>query len=68
MRQRVFVLHSADLISARYNMNKKIEQLIATLNLIEVHGKENLDMLLGCILTLEQMKKDGEVDGGQIDK
>ena len=64
----MFVLHSADLISARYNMNKKIEQLIATLNLIEVHGKENLDMLLGCILTLEQMKKDGEVDGGQIDK
>ena len=64
----MFVLHSADLISARYNMNKKIEQLIATLNLIEVHGKENLDMLLGCILTLEQMKKDSEVDGGQIDK
>lgn len=49
-------------------MNKTIEQLVATLNLIEVHGKENLDMLLGCILTLEQMKKDGEVDGGQIDK
>lgn len=44
-------------------MNEKIEQLIATLNLIEVRGKENLDMLLGCILTLEQMKKDGEVDG-----
>ena len=62
------MLHSADLISARCNMNKTIEQLIATLNLIEVHGKENLDMLLGCILTLEQMKKDGEVDGGQIDK
>ena len=57
------MLHSADLISARYNMKEKIEQLIATLNLIEVHGKENLDMLLGCILTLEQMKKDGEVDG-----
>lgn len=64
----MFVLHSADLISARCNMNETIEQLIATLNLIEVHGKENLDMLLGCILTLEQMKKDGEVDGGQIDK
>ena len=64
----MFVLHSVDLISARCNMNEKIEQLIATLNLIEVHGKENLDMLLGCILTLEQMKKDGEVDGGQIDK
>lgn len=64
----MFVLHSVDLISARCNMNETIEQLIATLNLIEVHGKENLDMLLGCILTLEQMKKDGEVDGGQIDK
>lgn len=64
----MFVLHSVDLISARCNMNETIEQLIATLNLIEVHGKENLDMLLGCILTLEQMKKDGEVDGRQIDK
>lgn len=47
-------------------MDEKIEQLIATLNLIEVRGKENLDMLLGCIMTLEQMIKeleDGEVDG-----
>ena len=44
-------------------MKEKIEQLIQTLNCIEVKGKENLDMLLGCILTLEQMKKDGEVDG-----
>ena len=47
-------------------MNETIEKLIATLNLIEVRGKNNLDMLLGCILTLEQLEKeleDGEVDG-----
>lgn len=56
----MFVLHSASLMSVRYNMKEKIEQLIQTLNLIEVKGKENLDMLLGCILTLEQIKNTEE--------
>lgn len=36
---------------------KKLQALIQTLNLIEVHGKDNLDMLLGCILTLESLAK-----------
>ena len=34
---------------------KKIQALIQTLELIEVHGKSNLDMMLGCILTLEDL-------------
>lgn len=32
-----------------------IDTVIRTLNLISVSGKENLDMLLGSILALEQL-------------
>jgi len=32
-----------------------IQAIISTLNKIEVHGKDNLDMLLGCIMLLERM-------------
>ena len=39
-------------------MTVKLEAVIRTLNDIEVHGKNNLDMLLGCIMTLEQIQKD----------
>jgi hypothetical protein len=39
----------------RFDMASKIERIISTLNNIEVHGKSNLDMLLGCIMTLEQI-------------
>lgn len=35
-------------------MNEKtITQLIYTLNQIEVHGQQNLSMLLGCVETLQ---------------
>lgn len=47
-------------------MKDKIIAIIRTLNGVEVKGKNNLDMLLGCIMTLEQIEKeieDGEVDG-----
>lgn len=37
--------------------------VINTLNNVEVHGKNNLDMVLGCILSLEKLCKDGENDG-----
>lgn len=37
-------------------MKTILDNLISTLNRIEVKGKENLDMLLGCIMTLEKMK------------
>jgi len=32
-----------------------IEQIILSLNQLEVKGKENLDILLGCILALEEL-------------
>lgn len=34
-----------------------IDDIINTLNVIEVRGKENLDRLLGAILALEAVKK-----------
>ena len=37
---------------------KQIQMVIQTLDLIEVHGKDNLDMLLGCILTLQSLTKE----------
>jgi len=37
-------------------MNNHLTQVISTLNNIEVHGKNNLDMLLGCIMALEQIE------------
>lgn len=36
-------------------MKRIIQSLIATLGKIEVRGKDNLDMLLGCIQTLEKL-------------
>lgn len=41
-----------------------LRDIIATLNAIEVHGKNNLAMLLGCINALEKMEKEME-DGRQ---
>lgn len=37
-------------------MKKILNDLIYSLNQVEVHGKQNLDILLGCIQTLEQLK------------
>lgn len=44
-----------------------IDNIINTLNQIEVRGKDNLSMLLGVIHALEELKK-GEEDGKQTDK
>ena len=44
-------------------MNKSkndIELVLKTLNRLEVRGKDNLDMLLGCILTLEKLIKEDD--------
>lgn len=41
-------------------MKETISKVIHTLNLITVCGKENMDMLLGCILTLEKITSDPE--------
>lgn len=37
-------------------MKEIFDRLIFTLGRIEVRGKDNLDMLLGCINTLEKLK------------
>ena len=36
---------------------KKLQQLIRTLESIEVHGRDNLDKLLACIMFLESEVK-----------
>lgn len=43
-------------------MNNNLSKVISTLNNIEVHGKNNLDMLLGCIMALEQIDAQMERD------
>ncbi len=42
-----------------------IEDIIRTLNAIEVHGKSNIAMLLGCINALEELAKKQEVNDGR---
>lgn len=48
-----------------------LAKIINTLNNVETRGKENLDRLLGCIITLEQIAAQSvkEVpNGGETDK
>ena len=40
-----------------------LDDIIRTLNAIEVHGKTNIAMLLGCIEALEKLKE--QSDGRQ---
>lgn len=49
-------------------MASKIERIISTLNNIEVHGKNNLDMLLGCIMALEKIESQIEQDAKEKTK
>lgn len=44
------------------NMIQDIINLIHTLNLVDVRGEENHDMISGCIKTLKQMKLDLEAE------
>ena len=37
-------------------MKALLQSIISTLGKIEVKGRDNLDMLLGCILTLEKLR------------
>lgn len=45
---------------------KQLQHVLQTLDLIEIHGKENMDMLLGCILTLEKLVKEDNPNGGSF--
>lgn len=41
---------------------EQLKKIIVTLGNIEVHGRNNLDMLLGCIMALEQIESQMEQD------
>lgn len=43
----------------------EINAIIKTLNTITVSGEDNLSKLLGCIIALKSIAKDGEDDAGQ---
>lgn len=45
------------------SVRQKLLEVVHTLDLIEVHGKSNLDMLLGCILMLNGMIAEAKNDG-----
>ena len=47
-------------------MTDTLSMIIHTLNKIEVHGKQNLDMLLGCITVLENMLS--EINSEEVNK
>lgn len=49
-------------------MESRIERIISTLNNIEVHGKNNLDMLLGCIMALEQIEAQMEQETKKMEE
>lgn len=36
-------------------MEEKLKAILGTLEKIDVRGRDNMDRMLGCILTLEQM-------------
>lgn len=40
-------------------MDETIEKIIYTLNLIDVHGADNMSRMLGCIQELQKLK-DGD--------
>jgi hypothetical protein len=39
---------------------KTIQAVLRTLDAVTVSGRQNMDMLLGCILTLEKLANDSE--------
>lgn len=45
-----------------------LQRVLITLEEVEVHGKENLDRLLGAMMVLEQIINDSEeADNGESD-
>ena len=53
-------------------MEDFLNTLLKSLNQIEVRGRQNLDVLLGCIMAIEnaieQLPKEEEDNGRQTDK
>lgn len=48
-------------------MKEIFDKLIYSLGRVEVRGKENMDILLGCIQTLEQMRDMIKVETREIE-
>ena len=48
-------------------MKEIFDKLIYSLGLVEVRGKENMDILLGCIQTLEQLRDMIKVETREIE-
>lgn len=53
-------------------MKEILDMLIYSLDQVEVHGKRNLDIMLGCIQTLEKLKsmvktrvEEEKIEGGE---
>ena len=44
-----------------------IEKVIRTLDMVTVSGRNNMDMLLGCILTLEKLVKDAATETAEVE-
>lgn len=44
-----------------------IEKVIRTLDMVTVSGRNNMDMLLGCILTLEKLVKDATTETAEVE-
>lgn len=48
-------------------MKEIFDKLIHSLGRVEVRGKENLDILLGCIQTLEQLRDMIKIETREIE-
>lgn len=49
------------------SVKQNIEKVIRTLDMITVSGRNNMDMLLGCILTLEKLVKDSATETAEVE-
>ena len=48
---------------------EKLEKIIYTLGLVEVHGVDNMSRLLGCIQELSKIQAENRIkDGGDSDE
>lgn len=48
-------------------MKEIFDKLIFSLGRVEVRGKENMDILLGCIQTIEQLRDMIKIETREID-
>lgn len=49
------------------SVKHEIEKVIRTLDMVTVSGRNNMDMMLGCILTLDKLVKDAVTETEEAD-